>query len=75
MLTPLHLEIIMHHYISRSPFRNDTEAIRSYRQYWIEEGCIEPLDGNQAYGVTDKGVAWIEKALSTPMPVQKWVWE
>ena len=75
MLTPLHVEIIMHHYISPGSFRADTETIRSYRQYWIEEGCIEYNGGETTYVVTDKGKAWIEKILSTPMPTQKWVWE
>jgi hypothetical protein len=25
--------------------------------------------------ITSKGDAWLERALATPLPVQKWVWE
>lgn len=75
MLTPLHLEILMHYYVSPDPFRDDSEGIRSYRQYWVEVGCLSRCDDLSGYCVTEKGRAWLRKALSTPMPTQKWVWE
>ena len=76
MITPLHLEILMHYFVYATPFRADSETIRSYIQYWVEVGCLEPTDaGTLSYDVTEKGQAWINKVLSTPMPTQKWVWE
>ena len=74
-MTPLHLEILMHHHVSPEPFPRDSYVIRSYRQYLIEVGLLGPGDEPQVYTTTDKGKAWIKKALSTPMPTQKWVWE
>lgn len=75
MLTPLHLEILIHHAVCSEPFRADTETIRSYRQYWVETGCLLPAKDASGYCATEKGKAWLDKALSTPMPTQKWVWE
>jgi hypothetical protein len=74
-MSPFHLEILMHYLVSPAPFRTDNQTFREYRQYWIETGCIEAGKSSGEYCVTDKGRAWMDKALSTPMPVQKWVWE
>mgnify|MGYP001171530968 CR=1 FL=1 len=75
MLTPLHIKILLHYYVTFEPFSPDTETFRSYREFWIASGCLEYEGGDTPYVVTGKGKAWLERVLSTPMPTQKWVWE
>lgn len=38
-----------------------------------ENGLLWTASGGLRWGITEKGRAWIDMALSTPLPVQKWV--
>lgn len=74
-LTPLHLEILLHHFVSTVAFRHDNECVQNARNDLM---TLELLDSYEASGfflVTDKGKAWLEHVLATPMPTHKWVWE
>lgn len=71
-MTPLHLEILMHHYVSPTPFRATGEVIAQYTQNLIDMGLLRCE--THCILTTDKGKAWFERVLNTPMPTQKWVW-
>ena len=71
-ITPLHLEIFIHHYISDTPFPRDSDVVRWYRDDLLNEGFLEIR--NNIYIPTEKGLIWLDKILETPypIPVLKW---
>ena len=69
-MTPLHLEILMHYFVSGTMFPRSTPTITEYQGHLVELGLLDT-----ELSVTEKGKLWIERVLNTPMPVQKWVWE
>lgn len=74
-LTPLHLEILIHHFVSPEPFSRNSETSRSYSDELIELGLLETGASTGIFCITDKGKAWLEHVLETPMPTMKWTWE
>jgi len=74
MITPCHLEILMHYYVSPTVYpQHDAPAVIEYTQWLVDNGVLEShLDGESGYEVTEKGKAWIDLILATPMPVMKW---
>ena len=77
-MTPLHMIILIECNGSETPGVNikteiwNSPAAQEYRREMSEMGLIY---GHNLPRITEKGKAWLDKALSTPMPVQKWVFE
>lgn len=75
--TPLHLEILLHALVQGTPFPRSSEGITEYRDHLVLAGLIEletDTDVAMTFVITDKGRAWLDRALSTPLPTMKWVW-
>lgn len=70
----LHLEILMHYIGSRDLFPRDSVWIQHCHDEHEKAGLLS-CEGGVLYSITDKGRVWLEKAASTPLPVQKWVFE
>jgi hypothetical protein len=71
-MTPFHLEILLHYSYSNQPFERATasahdEVARDLVKLGVLEVCGDGYQGN------DKGRAWVDFMLKTPLPVQKWV--
>lgn len=73
-LTPLEMEMLLHFYCRPTPFETPANAdlVSQSLRRLHDAGLIDRMDFPST---TDKGRAWVERALSTPLPVQKWVWE
>lgn len=80
-LTPLHLEILIHYHASPHVFPRSSQCSDNYTRHLVSLGLLENagvdvFDGCKApFQLTEKGRAWLERVLSTPMPKQAWVWE
>jgi len=80
-MTPLALEMLLW-FCTRTaeagPFPNlkTHEPQKEIRNWMLADGIIEPWDffsREPIYRATDKGRAWLDMILATPMPEQKWV--
>jgi len=75
-MTPLHLGILLHHYANPSPYPHRSMAADEYAEDLAKWGMMVHKDADEfCMRVTPKGVAWLERVLETPMPVQRWVWD
>lgn len=77
MITPLTMQIALACYTSPDPAHRfspstwgSAPAIEA-RRWLFGQGLIDALEGSPA--ITKKGKAWVERALSTPLPIQTWV--
>jgi len=74
MITPLHLEILIHAHTCRSPIpRKDAPAVMKYIQDLLDWHMIKFNDRDQEiFESTSRGKAWLDAMLSVPMPVHEW---
>lgn len=72
-LSPFEMKMLMHHACTSEPFetRATSELVADSLKHLHSSGLIDRTDFPAA---TDKGRAWLDRALSTPLPVQEWVW-
>lgn len=70
--TPLCLRLMLLAYYSADPMANLDESMMSPPgkdfQYWLKTHGL--VDNNMR--ATERGKAWVEFILSTPLPVAKW---
>lgn len=75
-MTPLHIEILLHYNSRPCDMEHmDAPAVYDYCQDLLNLGILtfENLDGaRNSYKLTEKGHAWLDGILATPLPVQKW---
>ena len=78
---PLYLNILLHYYSMACPYAEQDEAHRTspsvskFHKDLIDDGLIEQGNENfpeMGYRVTEKGRAWVDHILSTPLPEQRW---
>lgn len=70
-MTPLHMIILIECFLGQEhSWTDDATGSDKAVMDLEEDGLISP-----DFKITNKGLAWIERAVSTPMPVQKWVFE
>ena len=75
-MTPLHMRLILEG-VTANPGSNvsrdiwESQASREYRNELVDLGSKK----EGTFRITAKGEAWLDRALATPMPVQKWVFE
>lgn len=71
-MTPYELSILMHHYVSPSPYAG--EGAMLYEPAVKEFMEMGMLDTNgERLVTTPKANAWIEYILSVPFPEMKWI--
>lgn len=76
LLTPEELRVLLEYHIRGGLGMTTDVSIVGHRQRLIEYGFLARIAfGHQVYTVTEKGRVWLDRALSTPMPVCRWVWE
>lgn len=77
LFTPLHLQLILHAHVTNSPYPTwELPVAREYTAELIRLGLIEgnlvSEFGGGSCSTTEKGEAFIEMLLRTPLPVQLW---
>lgn len=75
-MTPLHLEILFHWYQSNEPFRTDTVAVLQFTNELLNNEILNdyiPNRPGKLYEVSQKGKAYIEMILATPLPEYAYV--
>lgn len=79
-MTPLHIEILLWYHCRAEPFaiREPEHArstvVRDFRASLMKDNLIyESSTSGSGYTLTDRGKAFIEFILDTPLPVCKWV--
>lgn len=75
LLTPLHLEIVLHYYSRAEDMTNATApAVLGYTKHLLSEGILEDTDGHgpTSYRVSQKGEFWLMNLLCVPFPHQRW---
>lgn len=74
-LTPNELRVLLGYVINISISTARVDDI-PHRNQLERYGLVAKVESPQCnYVITDKGMAWLDRALSTPMPVCRWVWE
>ena len=79
-VTPLEMEMMLYyarfgsdggdHYKCVSPAT--LSLLEDTHDMLKQAGLIWTASGGVRWGVTEKGRTWIDMALSTPLPIQKW---
>ena len=75
LLTPLHLEIVLHYYSRTIDMENsNAPATSEYVKHLLREGILEDTNGHgpTSYKVSAKGEYWLMSLLSVPFPYQSW---
>lgn len=75
LLTPLHLEIVLHYYARAEDMVNlDAPAVQGYAMHLISEGILQSGSKHEGCSltVTPKGAFWLMSLLSVPFPEQIW---
>lgn len=81
-MTPLHLQILIHAFSRADRMENwDAPAVQDYAAQLVGMGAIEVAeslsDGThevpRMWRTTERGRAWLDLILETPMPVCRWV--
>lgn len=77
-MAPLHLLLMLHYYVHKHPYPKASVTSAEYESELAASGLLTRHDSaneDGSYSITPKGEAWVEKALATPMPTQKWGYE
>ena len=79
-MTPLQLQMLLHYYTRPTPYAEHEPlharsfAVKEQREELERLGLLEvchQFDGG--YGVTDRGIAYIEGLKSLPLPEKHWI--
>jgi hypothetical protein len=85
-MTPVCLEVILHHFYNPAPYPKDTPAVRIAHETLVKENLIEEdlrsrvvnegssgtLVEPRTYRVTERGRVFVNALISVPLPVQAW---
>lgn len=66
-LSPAELEFLLHYYYSPLPHPK-WSGFQDLACMWVTQGILEELHTPGLWRVTDKGSAWLEMILATPVP-------
>jgi DNA-binding PadR family transcriptional regulator len=75
-MSPSDLEVLIHcHAVAGVHPRFHAPAVRECIERFRSEGIIEEYSGERRgeFYTTDKGAAWLEIILRTPMPIEAWI--
>lgn len=77
-MSPLDIEIILHHYTTPAPFPRDTDHIRLRRGTFIHEGILR-LNARGIFECTERGAAYVRFLCRVPFPtsvtVTRWTFD
>jgi len=75
LLTPLHLQILLHAYSYPSPWPRSGGVNETYQQELHELGMIQKTKKPDEfyYECTDRGRAHVSQLLMLPFPTQAWI--
>ncbi len=73
-LTAGAMQMLLHYYTSPEPFRGRGNVRFDEECHNILNDCdlIFTASGGARWEIADKGRAYVEMVLETPLPVQKW---
>jgi hypothetical protein len=75
-MSPSDLEVLIHcHAIAGIHPRADAPAVRDVLERFRSNDIIEECSGDRRgeFYTTERGKAWLEMILRTPMPVEAWI--
>lgn len=78
-MTPYDLKLLLHIYVTPINFEHaGTEHYEGVIQDFLMRGIIKQetefsYHNEHGYALTEKGKAWLEMILSTPVPVNRWI--
>lgn len=73
MASPNDIEVLIHCYLHSYPHLHiDTPEVRDTINWFRQHGIVDTT-GENTYGTTDKGAAWLQMILNTPFPTEAWV--
>lgn len=72
MLTPNHLEVLIHCHVSPSPHpRRFAPAVDQAIAHFLEHGMVRPDNHEKdVFHSTEKGKVWLQYLLDVPFPVE-----
>jgi hypothetical protein len=76
MMTPLHWQILLHHYASSAPYAEEnprhanSQAVTEYKAQLAEWDLIEWRDGVPQ--ATARGIAFVRHIRNLPLPECRW---
>ncbi len=79
VMPPCYFRLLMHYYCSPEEHEDVVKGEFNGNVKWLlEQGLICERDADDreyggTYRATDRGTAYVVAALSTPLPVQRWV--
>src|SRR5689334_11400944 len=77
-LSPFEMKVLLHYHVSPLAFRSNAtqELVNTSHMTLTNAGLLNyGMNTPHGYEISEKGRSWLHRALSTPLPVQKWVWE
>lgn len=72
MLTPLHLDILLHAFTS-TPWKNNTEISTHFVAELQSAGLMQLSNDGLRHEITAKGRAHVSQICSLPFPTLEWV--
>ena len=77
-MTPLQIEILLHHHYSPLPWQRQSSASDDYIMQFMAEGFLRRTAEVNAYGnewaLTDRGICYVQALLDMPLPVEVKTW-
>lgn len=77
VLTPLLIEVLLHHYCSGAPFRDmSAPAVKDAFEFLLAEGalvCLNTGAERTLFGLSPKGKAWVLALCNVPPPKEVFV--
>jgi hypothetical protein len=75
-LTPFEMKMLLHYHACPGLYtsRATPELMAESHRRLVDAKLIHESTPPH-YAITERGIYWVEKALSTPLPVRRWVWE
>jgi hypothetical protein len=73
-MTPNDLDILIHYYVCPDIHeRYYAPAVMESCREFVQSGIFVSSGEDGIFSVTEKGRAWMELILNTPMPILKWI--
>lgn len=74
-MTPVQLEVLLHHYYCPQPLSCPSRAQHDAQRYLLGEDLITSRDAGAsgAYETTDRGRAYVQALMELPLPTKIWV--
>lgn len=73
-MSPFKMDVLMHYYCMAVPHpKVMSKGVQEYIHDLVEDGVmIMDEESGTGFRMTEKGYAWIQMILDTPMPISVW---